>query len=483
MRRQVMRKRLGTAAFGLVIMLLLAGCLGGGGSPAPKLAVDQTSLDFGADRSMMSFQIKNTGGGRLEWNVSSDQDWLHVQPMSGENAGTVTVLVERSVLDPGEHGGLLAISSNGGTASIAVSVAVSEAPVPPKLEVSTASLDFGTDHDELSFRIDNAGGGVLSWMVTAAQPWINVQPTSGENTAVVTVSVDRSSLEPRAYIGTVSVASNGGMESIVVAMTVVPEEEPPPPEPPGQVQGLDARGFTMPVGTAPMSMDAYSASARAQSLLELVKDFEFAPAGAGGAGPATVQRAAMPAGYTAAWVLSWDPEDDATAYRISMDAGHGAQSMDVSVDDLEDPFAPTFMISGNFDVGATATFSVHAMKDDLVGPASEEDGAVIIAPQKLMTPGNGTGAPAQPTFMWEAHADATAYMLFLTQDDPSNHVWTQVLNGDVTVREYPGDAANAPHQLEAGDYGWFVTAQGPIDGNGHADAYSISQTWTFSVGE
>lgn len=386
MRRQRLRGRWGTSVFGLVFALLLSGCLGGGNggspAPAPKLAVDKTTLDFGAGASMLSFRIGNGGGGRLTWSISSDREWLQAQPAAGEGAATVTVFVDRGALDLGEHGGTLSITSNGGSASIAVLVTV---------------------------------------------------PESRDETT------------------------------------------------PGQVRELDARGFTLPAQFAALSADAYAASAQARRLLELAAELEAAAVAPGYARAQGIGRTAMPSGYTGAFVLSWRAEEAATGYRIFMNAGNGWETLDVSVADLEDPSQPTFLIGGDFDVGTQATFAVQAFNGERFGDVSAEDGAVIIAPQFLSSPANGTRASSRPEFAWQPHADATAYMLLLTAGDLSLHVWTQVVGSDVNSVRYPGDAANAPAELDAGQYAWFVATQGPVDAAQRADAYAVSQAWTFTV--
>nr|MBO2471519.1 hypothetical protein [Bacillota bacterium] len=386
MRRQRLRGRWGTAVIGLVFTLLLSGCVGGGSggspAPAPKLAVDKTSLDFGERSSTLSLRISNAGGGRLTWSVSSDREWVHAVPAEGENAATVTVFVDRSALEPGQHAGALTIASNGGTATVAVLVTVPE-----------------------------SGGAA-----------------------------------------------------------------------PGRVQDVDARGFTLPASVVAASIDASSASLQARRLLELAAAFDAAAQTvAASPAAASVTQAKMPAGYQGVFALSWRAEPAATGYRIFFDTGAGWQQVDVSVADLEDPSQPTFLVAGNFDVGTQAVFAVQAFNGDLFGDVSDEDGAVIIAPQFLSQPANGHKAPRRPTFMWQQHPSATAYFLYLTAGGFADHLWTQVVGNEVLSVQYPGDAANVSQELAPGQYAWFVAAQGPVDAAHRADAYAVSALWTFTV--
>jgi len=93
----------------------------------------------------------------------------------------------------------------------------------PQLNVEPTSLDFGTTLTQLTFDITNTGTGTLTWDVTPQEPWITVDPASGETTTetdTITVTVDRSGLSPGHYTGTVSVTSNGGEQDVSVSMDV-----------------------------------------------------------------------------------------------------------------------------------------------------------------------------------------------------------------------------------------------------------------------
>ena len=71
---------------------------------------------------------------------------------------------------------------------------------PPELLVSPDMLEFGEDATEMSFDIENTGGGELVWSVSCSSPWISLSPENGTNDATITVTVDRDS--PRLGIGT-----------------------------------------------------------------------------------------------------------------------------------------------------------------------------------------------------------------------------------------------------------------------------------------
>lgn len=198
----------------------------------PSLSLSPISLDFGEEDASGSFTITNGGEQTLAWDLVSDlPGWLRASPTSGElssGISSVSVIADRSDLDPGTYRHAISVTSNGGSGSVWVTM---EVPEPePSLSVSPESLDFGTEITELSFTISNSGGQTLEWSITYDLPgWLEISPTDGQNSSgdqkSISVSVDRSGLDPGTYRHTVSVTSNGGSDSVSVTMEV-PEPEP-----------------------------------------------------------------------------------------------------------------------------------------------------------------------------------------------------------------------------------------------------------------
>ncbi|OPY52198.1 MAG: hypothetical protein A4E49_01959 [Methanosaeta sp. PtaU1.Bin112] len=64
---------------------------------------------------------------------------------------------------------------------------------PAELSVSTTKLDFGIMEQRvpspLTFSINNQGRGTLTWNVYSDDPWIGLEPASGTNDGLVTVSI------------------------------------------------------------------------------------------------------------------------------------------------------------------------------------------------------------------------------------------------------------------------------------------------------
>lgn len=107
-------------------------------------------------------------------------------------------------------------------AGVDASIQVALDPIVPELQVSTNALDFEKEINTLPFDIINRGKGELKWEVKHEVPWIKCTPTSGTITkekSTVSVTVDRSTLERGAYLGSVVVSSNGGSQTILISCT------------------------------------------------------------------------------------------------------------------------------------------------------------------------------------------------------------------------------------------------------------------------
>ena len=96
---------------------------------------------------------------------------------------------------------------------------------PPVLKVDPSSLDFGVvrkgETKVKTFTISNLGPGTLSGTITTDKTWISVAPASfSDSYSTVSVTVNTDTLETwRRYTGTITVDSNGGVETVTVSIT------------------------------------------------------------------------------------------------------------------------------------------------------------------------------------------------------------------------------------------------------------------------
>ena len=193
----------------------------------PELSIDVTSLDFGKEITTLTFHISNTGKGALKWEISVSQGWLTVTPQSETITDTsqVTVIVDRSGLSPGNYGGVIGITSNGGDQFVNVSMGV---PSPPKLKVVPNTLNFETGLTTLTFNIINSGDGTLIWDISEDVEWLGLSSYSGTTTTEtdpIEVIVDRKGLPraPGTYEGRLTVNSAADT-SVVEVIVIVPSE-------------------------------------------------------------------------------------------------------------------------------------------------------------------------------------------------------------------------------------------------------------------
>ena len=196
----------------------------------PALTVSRESLEFGLSTDELPFGITNTGQGELTWTITGSTSWIQVAPAAGDTrdeTDIVVVTIDRSGLAQGDYEGTVDIVSNGGEASIAVTMSVPPA-APPAVGLSPLTLDFGSTATDRDLNVTNAGGGTLSWTASTAASFLTLAPDAGETTTetdVITVTLDRTGLLPGQHTGYVTVHGNDTNETATINFTV-PEQTP-----------------------------------------------------------------------------------------------------------------------------------------------------------------------------------------------------------------------------------------------------------------
>lgn len=93
----------------------------------PILHVNVIGLDFGPNLTSLPVQITNTGKGELEWVVTETASWITANPLQGavtSETDNIIVSVDRTGLTAGSFEQSINITSNGGNASILVTLSV-----------------------------------------------------------------------------------------------------------------------------------------------------------------------------------------------------------------------------------------------------------------------------------------------------------------------------------------------------------------------
>ncbi len=111
--------------------LLVAGC---GGKPA-VLDVSTSSLEFsgeenGAAPAAQTIEIRNTGGGTLEWSASTDQSWVKLGSENGKAPGGLTISVDPKDLK--------------GTQQAQIKIQPKDSKIPAKTIALTLTLKSGS---------------------------------------------------------------------------------------------------------------------------------------------------------------------------------------------------------------------------------------------------------------------------------------------------------------------------------------------------
>lgn len=111
----------------------------------PVLSVDKETLDFGREESDLSFAISNIGNGEMTWTVSTNQDWISLNPTSGLNTGTVNVTALREGLSFGSYSGQVDIESDGGVDVVLVEMDILPPNVSPEADFTLSSDAINVD--------------------------------------------------------------------------------------------------------------------------------------------------------------------------------------------------------------------------------------------------------------------------------------------------------------------------------------------------
>ena len=173
----------------------------------PILKLSQQSLSFGSNDTSRSFDLSNLGNGTLSWSATESSGWLSISPEEGDiTSGTnsINVTVNRSNLVRGEYTGTINVASNGGNASVSVSM---QAPNNvPKITSNIPVTSIGSgktfkynvtgsdaDSDALSYSLCGtpptgatmSDSGFLSWTAgMAGDVALCVQVSDGNGGAV-----------------------------------------------------------------------------------------------------------------------------------------------------------------------------------------------------------------------------------------------------------------------------------------------------------
>ena len=224
-----------------------------------KLNVTPEALNFGTldtgQKLTKAVTVSNSGSLALDWKVNAaSANWVTVDTTSqtiqpGALPDTIHVSVDATNLAAGNQSATLTISSNGGSAQVAITLVVNQ-PTPaqqpcmlsaPSSSNETFNASMGSNPAAQTLTIGASGSCSSGVSITptvrtaSGTGWLAVSPSAATLTngsAAFTVTVTSSRLSPGSYTGTISLAAESGNSTLsgspqTVGVTLTVTEVPP----------------------------------------------------------------------------------------------------------------------------------------------------------------------------------------------------------------------------------------------------------------
>ena len=166
----------------------------------------------GSNASGQSFQVWNSGGGTLNFTVSSSSEWLTCTPTTDSSTGLddtqlISVNYSTSSLATGSYTATIKVydtSKPSTSATVAVSLQVVNSP---SIAVSSDYIDLSTSG---SFLITNYGAGNLNYHIVDDQDWFEATPAKGviagpSGSEEIVISYDTTGLVVGTHTGTITI--------------------------------------------------------------------------------------------------------------------------------------------------------------------------------------------------------------------------------------------------------------------------------------
>ena len=204
-----------------------------------RIEFDKTSLSFEADQGesnplAQTFKVRNSGSGRLNFQISVDQQWMSLSPSSGDSTGEwneIQVSVNVSNLAPGTYQGNITVSSEYTTNSPQL-ISVQLTILGPTIGLDKTTLSFEGVQGESNppaqtFKIRNSGNEPLYYQINVDRQWLSVSPSSGISTGEwdeIQVSINVSNLTRGTYQGGITISAENASNSpqvLAVQLTIL----------------------------------------------------------------------------------------------------------------------------------------------------------------------------------------------------------------------------------------------------------------------
>jgi len=203
-----------------------------------------STSESGGNAEAQTLEIKNTGVNPLNYTLSGDTEWLHIEPTSGSSTGETikhTVSIDKTGLKAQNEAYTATITvecseSYNNPQRISVSLNVSKEP-PPRIWIDPQNLTFnaqvnGEAPASQNISVKNNGNGTLKYEVSCDKSWISVSPRAGQcggNTKSHSVKISTSGLGKGDHTGTLTIRDPHASNSPrTITVTLKISEEPLP---------------------------------------------------------------------------------------------------------------------------------------------------------------------------------------------------------------------------------------------------------------
>ncbi|MCL5992344.1 MAG: hypothetical protein M1419_09640 [Bacteroidetes bacterium] len=195
----------------------------------PHCVVTPSEISLSNYNYTGTFQIKNDGGGLLEWRIESNNPGLSYSLDSGSvkynQSASVSVYLNKLKFKPGSYIEYASIISNSDTLEITLRISISvieDFRFPRDIQITNFTNDT-------SFYLSNYGNNDVNWELTGLPNYVTLMPNSGKLTGgdsiKINLSVLRNQLESGTYTSQVNVNYNNNNSIINLSISHFKEEK------------------------------------------------------------------------------------------------------------------------------------------------------------------------------------------------------------------------------------------------------------------
>ncbi len=193
-----------------------------------------TAVDGGSSPSTQTITVSNPGQLPLQWQATTDANWLFVSPASGtvdpSSNQPVTVHVNSSLLLPGTYNGSVTFSAGGSVANGGnlQTVFVTATIIPQcSLLLAPSQLNFTSVYQQgppalnaINIAASSGCTTPASWNAVSNASWLTIDATTGQTPASPNVGINVSGLSPGIYNSSIVFSSASGTQTLPVTFTL-----------------------------------------------------------------------------------------------------------------------------------------------------------------------------------------------------------------------------------------------------------------------